>query len=256
MNSRTFAAPGICCATLLAVTTVPAAGGEALPSSRMESAGFGSGGSLRGATLDLAELVVRTVTLAPGASGGQRVDADGYEELLIVRDGELSVGSGDGAAVVGPGSALVTHPGGDRAIANAGDEPVTFYQFIYRTHRPQDAERGRAAGGSFVVDWDDVEFVPSGIGGRRQMFDRATAMFDRFEMHVSTLNGGLTNHPAHTHRAEEFVLVVEGQVAMLIGENTVEAGPGDLIYVESMIPPSLDNVGEDAATYFAFQHQP
>lgn len=243
------------CVLILAVlVALPAIAGDAMPSRLVTWSDFRDGCVLSGSTTDLAELGVVAVTLQPGETDGQRIGGDRYEELVIVRDGELRVGiAGGRPAVVGPGSVAVSQPGDERVLANAGDGPVSFYRFTFRTHRAPDPGRGRDAGGSFAVDWDDVAFVASDIGGRRQMFDRSTAMFDDFEMHVSTLDAGLINHPAHTHRAEEFVLVVDGNVEMLLGEEWVAAGPGDLVYVESMIPHSLNNTGAGAATYFAFQ---
>jgi (S)-ureidoglycine aminohydrolase len=211
----------------------------------------------RGETLDLAEIAIEARTIEGGATAAPRVAADEYEELMIVKSGTLAVRvDGRRASVLGPGSVVVTGPGEGRDFENPGDLPATYYLFTYRTRGAADTRREAGAGGPIVVDWKTVEYVPSEIGGRRQMFDRPTAMFDNFEMHVSTLNEGLTNHPAHTHRAEEFVLIIDGEVRMLVGDDTIHAEAGDLIYLQSMIPHSLDNVGRGATTYFAFQYRP
>jgi (S)-ureidoglycine aminohydrolase len=211
----------------------------------------------KGETLDLAEIAVDARTIEAGATAPPRVAPDEYEELMIVKSGTLAVRvDRRKAQVLGPGSVVVSGPGEQRAFENVGDLPATYYLFTYRTRQPADTRREAEAGGPIVVDWNRVEYVPSDIGGRRQMFDRPTAMFDNFEMHVSTLNEGLTNHPAHTHRAEEFVLVIDGEVQMQVGDDTVHAQAGDLIFLASMIPHSLDNVGKGPTTYFAFQYRP
>ena len=90
-------------------------------------------------------------------------------------------------------------------------------------------------------------------GGRRDFFDRPTSVFERFEMHVTTLNEGLQSHAPHTHQAEEFLLVIEGDVEEQIGETFNPATSGDLIFVDSMVSHTIANVGEGPATYFAFQ---
>jgi (S)-ureidoglycine aminohydrolase len=209
---------------------------------------------LEGSTTPLAYLEIHTATLDPGmASPGQA--HDDLEELVIVKDGALNATLGEEHRVLGPGSVAVVLPGDEHGFENAGDAPVTYYVFRYRAKTPVDLERGRDAGGSFLVDWDDVTMQETETGGRRQHFDRPTAMFERFEMHVSTLNEGLTNHAAHTHRAEEFVLVIKGQVEMLVGEAYYKASAGDLYFLASLIPHALNNVGSGPTEYFAFQWQ-
>ncbi len=211
----------------------------------------------KGATLDLAELAIQAETIEVGAAAPPRVAPDEYEELMILKSGELAVSVGNRDwGILGPGSVVVSGPGEQRTFENVGELPVTYYLFTYRTRQPADSRREAGAGGPIVVDWNTVDYVPSDIGGRRQMFDRPTAMFENFEMHASTLNEGLTNHPAHTHRAEEFVLIIDGEVQMRVGDKTIHAQAGDLIYLQSMVPHSLDNVGKGSTTYFAFQYRP
>lgn len=223
------------------------------PSASDELGGIGPMSGV--STTDLARLDVHVATIvARHALHQSRFHAD-REELVIVTRGRVRVTIGGRAHDVGPGSVAVLLPGDDHRIENAGAETVTCYVFRYRAKAPADSARGHAAGGSFVVDWDTVTVQPTDVGARRNMFDRATTMYARFEMHVSTLNAGLTNHAAHTHRAEEFVLMLQGDVRMLIGTEREDAHPGDLIFLASQVPHSLDNVGSSAAQYFAFQGQ-
>jgi (S)-ureidoglycine aminohydrolase len=210
---------------------------------------------LAGGTTPLAHLEVEAATLAPRTSAHAGEAHDDVEELVIVKTGTLTVTAGGYRQALGPGSVAVIFPGDGHTLENAAAEPATFFVFQYRSRAPVDAARGRKAGGSFLVNWDDVVMRETETGGRRQIFDRATAMFDRFEMHVSTLKEGLSNHAAHTHRAEEFVLVLKGEVQMLIGEAHRKAAVGDLIFLESMIPHALDNIGSGPTAYFAFQWQ-
>lgn len=205
-------------------------------------------------TTDMAALDIRVVTLDSGAvlHDINREHRD-VEELLIVTRGRLSVWVNDHLQVVGPGSVAMIMPGHLHRFWNAGREPLVFHQFQYRAKQPANPERGQAAGGSFVVDWDSVPVQTTPTGFRRNICDRPTAMFPRFEMHVSTLNAGLTNHAAHTHRPEEFVLMLKGHVNMLIGEGRHDASVGDLIFLASQLPHSLDNTGTGPAEYFAFQ---
>ncbi len=87
------------------------------------------------------------------------------------------------------------------------------------------------------------------------MFDRATAMTKRFEMHVTTLNQGLWSHPPHIHRAAEILLMMDGSAQESIHGNIHPATIGDLIYLESNVPHAIQNTGKGTCTYFAFQFE-
>ena len=87
------------------------------------------------------------------------------------------------------------------------------------------------------------------------MFDRATAMTKRFEMHVTTLNEGLWSHPPHTHRAAEILLMVDKNSQENIDGKLYQATVGDVIYLESNVPHALQNTSKGTCTYFAFQFE-
>lgn len=208
---------------------------------------------LKGTSLDMKNLKVTSETIAAGAMAPAREKKNAREELMIIKEGELKVTVNGESLFMGPGSIAVTYAGDERSIKNVSKTPATYYLFSYNTKLKVNVARGKKAGGSFMVDWDDVAYNKSDIGGRRDIYNRSTAMLENFEMHVSTLNEGLTNHAAHTHRAEEFVLMIKGEVTMLLGTKTITAETGDLVYVESNISHSLNNIGKGETMYFAFQ---
>jgi (S)-ureidoglycine aminohydrolase len=210
---------------------------------------------LNGYTTDLESLIVYAGNLPLNNSISRNTNSGNSEEMIIIKEGEVIASINKESKLLGPGSILLIMPGDSYTLTNTQSTTANYYIFKYRSKISTDIERGKNAGGSMFVNWEDVEFNKTEIGGRRQNFDRATAMFDRFELHTSTLNEGLTNHKAHTHRAEEFVLVIKGEVQMLIGDKYYKAGKGDLIFLESNIPHSLDNVGKGPTEYFAFQWQ-
>jgi (S)-ureidoglycine aminohydrolase len=208
---------------------------------------------LKGITTDLRYLEIHATTVEPQKSPHASHSHVDSEELVIVKEGTLKVTTNDESRVLGPGSIAIALPGDQHGLENAGDTPVTYYVFRYRSKSPVNVERGRKAGGSFMIDWNDVVMKKTQTGGRRQHFDHATAMFDRFEMHVTTLNAGLTTHQPHTHRAEEFVLIIKGEVEMQIGDAWHKASAGDVIFLASEIPHALRNIGSEQTEYFAFQ---
>lgn len=54
--------------------------------------------------------------------------------------------------------------------------------------------------------------------------------------------------PLHTHRHEdEYSYVLEGRIGLRLGDETLEAGPGDLVFKPRGIPHAFWNAGDEPA---------
>ncbi len=208
---------------------------------------------LEGTTPAFQHVKVHATTVAGGQAahlGHQHAD----EELIIVKEGQLTVTIAGKAETLEKGSVALIMPGDEHALANGGSEPVTYYIMRYETEMPQ-PERSATAGGSFVKHWNELDYKTNEKGGRRNVFDRATPHSERFEMHITTLNEGLMSHPPHTHKAAEILLLIEGKAEESIDGKWIPAGVGDIIFLQSQVPHAIRNTGKGAATYFAFQFE-
>ena len=176
------------------------------------------------------------------------------EHLIIIKSGTLQVGFGDSTFALNAGSVAVLMPG-EKILLNS-TQPCSFYRMKYRSKAPKDLKRGKKSGGSFVKFWEVIPFVPNNNGGgRRDFFNKPTAMQKRFEMHVTTLKEGLKSHEPHTHRAEEIVLLLEGETEMQLGDGIVKTGVGGFYYLGSNVSHAIKNIGTKPSTYFAFQFE-
>ncbi len=209
---------------------------------------------LDGSTRDFSHLKVHATTVMPHQAPHPAHKHDD-EELIIVKEGKLTVTIAGKTKTLGAGSVALMAPGDEHGFTNKENTPVTYYVMRYQSREPTDLERGQKAGGSFWVDWNDVPFQPHDKGGIRRMFDRPTAMTKRFEMHVTTLNEGLWSHPPHTHRAAEFLLMIDKSSQESIDGKLYRAATGDLIFLESDVPHALQNISKGSCTYFAFQFE-
>jgi quercetin dioxygenase-like cupin family protein len=104
--------------------------------------------------------------------------------------------------------------------------------------------------GSTMVDWDSLAVKPSPVGEGRAVFDNPTATLPKLEVHISTLNPGMSSHPVHRHPWEEMLLVKDGDVDVSINGKKQHAGPGALIFFASNDPHNATNVGSKPATYY------
>lgn len=208
---------------------------------------------LEGVTRDLELLEIHTSTLEPGKAPHAAHTHDDIEELIIVKEGKLKVTIKDQTKVLGPGSVALAIPGEEHGFENGGDSRVTYYVLKYKSKLPMNIERAKKAGGSFMVEWSDLVAKEHAKGSRRDFFERATSMTDRYEMHVSVLNPGLSSHDPHTHRSEEIVLMIRGDASMQIGQEHKKASAGDLIFLGSEVLHAITNTGSVPCEYFAFQ---
>lgn len=209
---------------------------------------------LEGASTDFSHIKIHTTTLLPRQAPHPAHTHDD-EELIIIKEGKLTVTISGKTKTLGAGSIALMMPGDEHGFENKEDAPATYYVMRYESRQPKDIERGKKAGGSFWVDWNEVAFKPHDKGGIRRMFDRATAMTKRFEMHVTTLNEGLWSHPPHTHRAAEILLMIDHTAQESINGKLHPATTGDLIFLESNVPHAIQNTTKGTCTYFAFQFE-
>lgn len=103
--------------------------------------------------------------------------------------------------------------------------------------------------GPAVWDWNKLAVKKTDVGAIRDLVRQPTATLDELEMHVTTLNPGLSSHAPHTHPNEELVIIDAGTVETLSGGKWERLGPGSVIFNASNSPHALRNVGDTPATY-------
>lgn len=220
----------------------------------VKHAGYEDRTLLEGTTRDFNDFSVHALTIFPNqpAQPAQQLDE---ELLIIVKEGELAVMVAGKRTILGPGSVVLVMPGDAYQLENKSTKPLTYYVMRYTSNEVPDLDLYRMAGDSFWVDWTKVPFQAHDKGGIRRMFDRATVMTKRFEMHVTTLNAGLWSHPPHTHRAAEILLLIENKAQESIDGVLQPAEVGDIIFLEANVPHAIQNTGKESCTYFAFQFE-
>jgi (S)-ureidoglycine aminohydrolase len=208
---------------------------------------------LEGNTTMLSYFEVHTSTLEPGKAPHPPHKHDDLEELIIVKEGQVSITIGDSSKTMGAGSVAMAMPPEMHGMNNSGKTNATYYVLKFKSRMPMDLQRAKQKGGSMLIDWNNIVFNKTEKGGRRNFFDRGTSQLANFEMHTTMLNPALSSHAPHTHLQEEIILLLKGNVEMEIDGKRHKASAGDLIFVASNIPHALHNTGNEPYEYFAFQ---
>jgi (S)-ureidoglycine aminohydrolase len=208
---------------------------------------------MEGSTTSLSYFEVHTSTLEPGKAPHPPHTHDDMEELMIVKEGQVKITIKGVSRILGRGSIAFAMPADEHGIENAGNTVATYYILKYKSKLPMNKERAKQNGGSFMLDWNDIVFNKTEKGGRREFFNRPTSQLEKFEMHTTALHAGLDSHAPHTHKEEEIVLILRGNVEMYIDGSLHKASPGDVVFLASGIPHALKNTGGEQCEYFAFQ---
>ena len=109
---------------------------------------------------------------------------------------------------------------------------------------------------SCVFNWADLKVIMTKMGLRRSVCDAPTPTLANFECHITTLNPGEAPHPPHQHADEELMIVKEGTLAALQGDQTNIVEAGGIIFEASHELHGLRNVGTNTATYFVIKFVP
>jgi (S)-ureidoglycine aminohydrolase len=177
----------------------------------------------------------------------------GDELFFIIKEGPVRVSLNQIAHDLDTGSVVFLLPGDEVIFENKRKDDISFYEMRMVSLAKPNMERGRKAGPSFVRDWYDMVYKPHDKGGVRQLFDRQTAMLNRFDIHITSLDPGISSHPPHTHKNEEIILIIDGVGEMQLGEGKQKISSGDAAWVASNIPHNFSNLGNRPAVYFAIQ---
>ncbi|MDB2593733.1 cupin domain-containing protein [Porticoccaceae bacterium] len=203
-------------------------------------------------------LEISLVNIAPGDSFSLDSTDSNVESLIIIKSGTTTQNYRENLKEMSAGSVSLIMPKDTVTISNNEKITSTFYLLKWVTRQTDTIEPppSQTEIESVFVNWDDIEFIENKKGGRRNIIRQPTAMLKEFEMHVTTLNEGMRSHLPHTHLDEEIILVRFGEVEEFIDGELHEVGAGSLIFLRSMIPHGIRNIGRGDAEYYAFKWAP
>lgn len=212
-----------------------------------------SGVFLEGTSPHFEYLKIHATTQYPGAKPSPEHANTDMEELIIVKEGTMKATVDGENEILGAGSVLLIMPQQKQSFANVGNDNLSYYALKYRSKKPMNIARGLNNGGSMMLSADSLLFKTNARGGRRDYFDRSTAMCEKMEMHVTQLNQKGPSHEPHSHLDTEIILVISGQTEMTIEGKEYSAGSGDFYFVNSELFHGVRNTTDKPCSYFAFR---
>lgn len=112
---------------------------------------------------------------------------------------------------------------------------------------------------SFTVDLSFPEDGADGPFKAHPIVDGPTTILSTLESHFSVLQEGKSSHAPHTHRAEEIIFPIEGDVEIYRGpwedieESRERIGPGQFIFHASNHSHAMSALGPGPSRYWVMQ---
>jgi (S)-ureidoglycine aminohydrolase len=208
---------------------------------------------LKGSTTMLADLDIALNGLKAGQKSAPQTYPDAEVMVIVTSGSRLRINAGNELKVVSEGGVALAAAGDKLILENLGNADVTYFLLKFTPKASPSTDRKQKSQGSFIIAWDATTFKPHDRGGRRDIFDRATNLFERFEMHVTTLNEGLASHDPHKHNAEEIILIKRGAAEMLIAGENMPMDTWDVAFLDSQVFHGITKGGKGEREYYAFQ---
>jgi quercetin dioxygenase-like cupin family protein len=121
---------------------------------------------------------------------------------------------------------------------------------------PEVAPDPRPGNPATIFPWAEMDFAPTGTGERVQLMDEPSRTLGVMEIHITTLNPGQTSHAPHRHANEEVIVLYRGTLDVYVNGEVKRIGPGSVMVFLSNDWHSVNNVGDEAATYHVFNFHP
>lgn len=206
-------------------------------------------------TSTLPKFEVHITSLRPGMAS-HPVHQHPWEEIILVREGELRVSINGRPYHAGPGTLIFFASHDPHNLTNVGDTLATYYVVNFVTDRvfqqPDQPASQRAVPGmlpSSVIDCDSLQATPTKTGSRVSVVDSPTLTFKHFSSHITTLNPGQSTLPDIMDNGDELFVLKAGVIDARIDGVSCLLKEGSLFYCVPNAKRTFRNIGATPATY-------
>lgn len=226
---------------------------DALPV-RVAPTGFGRN-VFDNPTPALEKFEMHITTLRPGMIS-HAVHQHAWEEILLVKEGEVEVSQNGKLLRCGPGALIFYASHDPHNIKNPGDKDATYYVMNFVTERVhtipdkpalEQAIPGTLASG--IYDPSTMKPTPTPIGSTLTVINSPTITFQTFGFHVTTLNVGQSTKTDIVDPGDELFIIKTGYLEVTVNGITHRMKEGSFFYCAPNDKRTLKNIGTTPAVY-------
>lgn len=206
-------------------------------------------------TATLEKFEMHITTLKPGMAS-HPVHQHGWEEILLVKEGDLEVSLNGKKLHAGPGSLIFYASHDPHNATNVGTTPATYYVInfvtdLFRT-LPDKPALEQAVPGMFpssIIDCDHQPTTPTKTGARVTLIDSPTLTFARLGSHITTLAVGQSTAADIVDPGDELFVLKSGLLEATINGITCRLKAGSFFYCAPNDKRTFKNIGTTPAAY-------
>jgi quercetin dioxygenase-like cupin family protein len=211
------------------------------------------------ATPTLDKFEVHVTSLSPGMSS-HPVHRHSWEEILLLKEGEVEVSINGKKQHAGPGAFIFFAANDPHNATNVGSKPATYYVVNFVTglshsadpNAPVKSAAEQAIPGklpSSVIDCNSQPSTPTATGSRVVCVNSPTLTFAQLESHITTLNVGQSTAADLIDPGDEFVVVKSGSIEVKVNGIAARINEGSMIYWAPNDKRTIRNIGATPASY-------
>jgi quercetin dioxygenase-like cupin family protein len=204
-------------------------------------------------TLDKFE--VHITTLRPGMLS-HAVHHHPWEEIILIKDGDVEVSINGQKHHAGPGYMLFYASHDPHNLKNVGDKPATYYVINFCTDLvqtvPDEPAAQQAVPGklpSSIIDCNSLPATTTTTGSTVNVVDSPTLTFLRLASHITTLNAGQSTRADMVDPGDELFVLKSGRLEATVNGVTSRLTEGSLFYCAPNDKRTFKNIGPTPASY-------
>jgi quercetin dioxygenase-like cupin family protein len=206
-------------------------------------------------TPTLEKLEVHITTLRPGMFS-HAVHHHPWEEMLLIREGDVLVSINGVKHKAGPGCLIFFASHDPHNLQNVGTTPATYYVINFVTDLvhtvPDKPAAEQAVPGklpSSVIDCNSLPATATKTGARTDVVNSPTLTFLSLQSHITTLNAGQSTAIDMIDPGDELFVVKSGLLEASVNGVASRLKDGSLFYCAPNDKRTFRNIGTAPAVY-------
>jgi quercetin dioxygenase-like cupin family protein len=179
-----------------------------------------------------------------------------WEEMLLVKEGNVEVSINGQPHRAGPGCLIFFASHDPHNLTNVGDTPATYYVINFCTDlvhtvadKPASEQAVPGKLPSSVIDCDSLKATTTATGSRVSVVDSPTLTFVRLSSHITTLNAGQSTASDIIDSGDELFVLKSGQLEATVNGITCRINEGSFFYCAPNDKRTFRNIGTTPAAY-------